>query len=353
MNTKCGVVIWFDFRSQRDIDSGMPSSELRKAFQQHMMSGNAFSSKKTSCNQDFLACLLLDIVNIDLMLFRRICFSFIPNPSIQDLRPRYTGSYSRAVLSPLKRRLRSYYIAKAVTRKTEDLKAFIGIMSEDSVVRSAVLAVGDQKMSRKLRELESISIHFANRMARWERSPEDVFRLHSDVFQVRQASSLSSLTVLASIFLPLSLAAGILSMQYRFNELHLRIYDFFGVTVMLCTLAIVAYLTSRWISNHLLREWYVRSGLWESQEDTNEVRVNRWVKWMLGLGWCLGLASFLVGMFLDYRTGLTMMAAALSVALFLPVVLLGTQMGLSLIQFIKDYNEKRRKQRQAPNRVTV
>ncbi|KAK2732665.1 hypothetical protein CKAH01_19036 [Colletotrichum kahawae] len=51
--------------------------------------------------------------------------------------------------------------------------------------------------------------------------------------EMKQTSKVQQLTVLATIFLPLSLSAGVLSMQTRFKDLGALLYDFFGVTIIL------------------------------------------------------------------------------------------------------------------------
>lgn len=56
---------------------------------------------------------------------------------------------------------------------------------------------------------------------------------------IDESSNLRMLTVLATIFLPLSLACGILSMQTRFEDLSYLLYDFCGVIVILLTLVVV------------------------------------------------------------------------------------------------------------------
>ena len=50
------------------------------------------------------------------------------------------------------------------------------------------------------------------------------------------------LSILASVFLPLSLATSILSMQTRFVDLHFLLYDFCGVIVLLATLVLMVLL---------------------------------------------------------------------------------------------------------------
>jgi hypothetical protein len=59
---------------------------------------------------------------------------------------------------------------------------------------------------------------------------------------IQESNSLWTLSVLASIFLPLSLASSVLSMQTRFVDLHYLLYDFCGVIVLLLTLVAVILL---------------------------------------------------------------------------------------------------------------
>lgn len=65
-------------------------------------------------------------------------------------------------------------------------------------------------------------------------------------FNVEQASSVSQLTLIAAFSLPLSLAAGILSMQTRFAQLDLLLYDFVGVVFLLATIAFIVGLVNRY-----------------------------------------------------------------------------------------------------------
>ncbi|TXB97282.1 hypothetical protein FocTR4_00011649 [Fusarium oxysporum f. sp. cubense] len=56
---------------------------------------------------------------------------------------------------------------------------------------------------------------------------------------INQTRGVQQLTLLATIFLPLSLAAGVLSMQTRFKDLGTLLYDFFGVVVLLAAIVLV------------------------------------------------------------------------------------------------------------------
>lgn len=66
-----------------------------------------------------------------------------------------------------------------------------------------------------------------------------------------QADNLNRLTILTACFLPLSLAAAVLSMQTRFAHLHLFLYDLVGVALIFGVAALTIVLTSG-----KLMDWY-------------------------------------------------------------------------------------------------
>jgi hypothetical protein len=119
---------------------------------------------------------------------------------------------------------------------------------------------------------------------------------------MQEAQNVRLLSVLASIFLPLSLACGVLSMQTRFSDLHYLLYDFFGVLVLLGTIVAVILIA-------------LRSYLWwnrvVAQLDRNQMfrrkirpKAHIMVRCFLVLGWGLLLSSFLIGMIKDVGLGL-------------------------------------------------
>ncbi|ORY08787.1 hypothetical protein BCR34DRAFT_603310 [Clohesyomyces aquaticus] len=63
-----------------------------------------------------------------------------------------------------------------------------------------------------------------------------------------QAASVIRLTVLAAFFLPLSLAAGVLSMQTRFSNLKMLLFDFGGVVSLLGAISTVFAFTIRYLT---------------------------------------------------------------------------------------------------------
>jgi hypothetical protein len=110
------------------------------------------------------------------------------------------------------------------------------------------------------------------------------------------------LSALASIFLPLSVATGLLSMQTRFIDLHILLYDFCGVVVLIGTVLIVSF--------RLLRGYVYlkeRFQMW-----TPDTKLETTAKHLMGGNlasiivfsvWTLILSSFLVGMIKDASLG--------------------------------------------------
>lgn len=93
----------------------------------------------------------------------------------------------------------------------------------------------------------TMDIDFYKRQASQRRTKyNEIFNVMSYRVAAKQATSVSQLTLLAAFFLPMSLASAILSMQTRFSDLNLVLYDFVGVVVILGTIASVAYGVFKW-----------------------------------------------------------------------------------------------------------
>ncbi|KAJ4295489.1 hypothetical protein N0V90_007502 [Kalmusia sp. IMI 367209] len=109
---------------------------------------------------------------------------------------------------------------------------------------------------------------------------------------IRESTSLWLLSLLAAIFLPLSLASSLLSMQTRIVELHFLLYDFCGVIVFFGSIAIVIILTMKQFA--------------KSKGNAHGIiRVNDGATMVvIMLGWAAMFASFLVGMIVDVGLGL-------------------------------------------------
>lgn len=122
---------------------------------------------------------------------------------------------------------------------------------------------------------------------------------------IKQANSVTQLTRLAAIFLPLSLAAGVLSMQTRFADLKLLLYDFVGVMLILGTVAAAFAFINRY-GDSIYRSvvfWPIvmhapytgkATTLWYA-----DLRLG-----FIGIWWLVLLISFLIGMVKDVILGL-------------------------------------------------
>jgi hypothetical protein len=128
------------------------------------------------------------------------------------------------------------------------------------------------------------------------------------------------LSALASIFLPLSIATGLLSMQNRFIDLQVLLYDFCGVVVLLGTILFMIFQLVR--GYVFLKErfemWTPNSAL--ARVAKYLVRGNAVV--IVVCVWGLILASFLVGMIKDSGLGGRILGFGLA-ALFGLIVLFG------------------------------
>ncbi len=74
-------------------------------------------------------------------------------------------------------------------------------------------------------------------------------QLQSDKVAIKSADAAFRLATLATVFLPLSLASSLLAMTTRFKDLRLLLYDFLGVSVLLVTAALLAWIIIRMANN--------------------------------------------------------------------------------------------------------
>ncbi|KAM0421344.1 hypothetical protein ACHAPT_010876 [Fusarium lateritium] len=162
---------------------------------------------------------------------------------------------------------------------------------------------------------------------------------------VNQTRGVQQLTLLATIFLPLSLAAGVLSMQTRFKDLGSLLYDFFGVVVLLGAIVVIIFLIMTVMA--IVKEAESRL----AQYFFYRKHVRRIVLLLVILGLflygSLVLSSFLVGMFKDVPLGAKILgygsAAALGVMLIflLPPTSFGFYLWISSTRFKKRETKRR------------
>ncbi|KAF5681541.1 hypothetical protein FCIRC_5511 [Fusarium circinatum] len=119
---------------------------------------------------------------------------------------------------------------------------------------------------------------------------------------INQTRGVQQLTLLATIFLSLSLAAGVLSMQTRFQDLGTLLYDFFGVVVLLAAIVLIIMILMSLVAvvNEVDSKFSIRiPGYGEDFRGKILFTINTGF-FVFG---CLAFSSFLVGMFKDVSLG--------------------------------------------------
>lgn len=139
---------------------------------------------------------------------------------------------------------------------------------------------------------------------------------------VNQARGVQQLTLLATIFLPLSLAAGVLSMQTRFKDLGSLLYDFFGVAMLLGATVVIIFIIMTIIA--IIKEADGKlTRYFAYRERLRHIVINLLILSLFSYG-SLVLSSFLVGMFKDVPLGAKVLgygtAAAVGLVIILPVL---------------------------------
>ncbi|KAI1643676.1 uncharacterized protein F4817DRAFT_349015 [Daldinia loculata] len=177
------------------------------------------------------------------------------------------------------------------------------------------------------------------RLTRFSDGLEHSLKFLSMARELNQSGNVQNLTLLATIFLPLSLAAGVLSMQSRFKDLGTLLYDFFGVVVLLATI-VVLFLGAMFIlanvkeleSRLLKYEIYRQFG--------RRLLLSSFALILITFG-ALVLSSFIVGMFKDVVLGASILGYGTLVLVFGPIVIGVLAPGIkSIVDKLKEIFER-------------
>ena len=140
-------------------------------------------------------------------------------------------------------RSRSYNSAaiRDLSRVNRDLRLAI----QDTFDAARLALNDDDPPSRRLREIE-LEVRaklraVENKVNDFLTSLESTSDLTKAIVDEDQARSVKRLTLLAAIFLPLSLSSSLLSMQSRAARLGLLWYDYFGICSLLFLILVVVY----------------------------------------------------------------------------------------------------------------
>jgi hypothetical protein len=148
------------------------------------------------------------------------------------------------------------------------------------------------------------------------------FEGRNKVLNIEESTSVKRLTILATIFLPLSLSASILSMGKRVVQLDLILYDFLGVFLIIGSFAVVMLFLVR-VALRIEKSPRIHAWLDPRAIQARARERNRPTQRILGivssllsifyaLVWTVLVVSFIVGMTVDVIKGLRVLGFGLA-----------------------------------------
>lgn len=171
--------------------------------------------------------------------------------------------------------------------------------------------------SRIEAELRGCCKNVRSRLSRLNDDMDNNLKFLDLARNMNQTRNVELLTILATIFLPLSLAAGVLSMQSRLKDLGILLYDFVGVVVLLVAFAIAVAVSL--IFFDLIQEHATKAFKAKTFQQIGRLILHYLALFILGIGLIL-LTSFTVGMFKDVTLGLLILGYGLAAAIGDPFV---------------------------------
>ena len=177
------------------------------------------------------------------------------------------------------------------------------------------LSSSEQRMRENVILVRSRCTQLDRLISRTKNRRDQRYDLYVKNLSIDDSISIKRLTILAAVFLPLSLASSILSMQTRFVQLHSLLYDFLGVFILLASLAFLTYYVldgftalSRRDKLWLRREYATWTLRWWSSRANDahaEIGAKLFLKYSLTVSiWAITIVSFIVGMLLEITLGL-------------------------------------------------
>jgi hypothetical protein len=317
---------------------------------QRIMSNDAFINHVDGSRKHFMQLFLLDLLHVNLSLS-----SLLTRQLLEE--------------SPDISRADTFKIVDAATTHSVRVQIFeeMILVAEDMLTvfsyisrRAINVEIVEEKPSpagRSLRQkLDDLHLELKEHKTTAHRLLDlsnKKYSLTKDLRDVNQAYRAYWLTALAAVFLPMSLACSLLSMQVRITQLHALLYDFFGLVLIMGTVVVVIGPAIRFILNfgswwdqrnmsskvsygksflhQRLRESTLTSTLYNMPGGKQVVEIARsWkgrailaARSALYIFWCNMLASFFVG-FQNLELGLKILGygtAALSCLAIALVVL--------------------------------
>lgn len=178
---------------------------------------------------------LLQYLHVNLNLFTQLVQQFIDN-YVGSRKQDFDARSSRLRRWVLERIVVDSYHYRLLSDAGSELSETIGSLL-DTVKCS--LKPAPAEFSALEAELRGCCKDVQGRLSRLQADMESDIKFLDLCRNMGQASDVQLLTILGTVFLPLSLAAGILSMQSRFKDPGILLYDFFGVVVLLGAAAVL------------------------------------------------------------------------------------------------------------------
>lgn len=211
----------------------------------------------------------------------------------------------------------------------EEVKERVGELAGavDALVESLKILLADADNYRDFQcltiELQSTCKDLQRTMAILSATLETHIRLFEVSQGMHGAQNVRLLGILASIFLPLTLTSGLLSMQTRFSNLHYLLYDFFGVNVLLGTIVALILIALRF---YLWWNLVAQRDHYRTLRRIIGPQVRLTILCFFALLWGVLLSSFLVGMIKDVSLGMAILGLGFVTAFTLLLLIILTSM---------------------------
>jgi hypothetical protein len=315
---------------------------------QRIMSKYAFINYVDGSREHFMQLLLLDLLYVDLSLSSRVTRKLLEDlPGMIDNHKIIEAATAHSI---------RVQIFEELSLVAEDMLTTFMYISKRACNNNNFMDADSSKSSRKSlsRSLEDLQLELEEHKVSSRRLIDlsnKRYALAKDVRDVNQAFRTYWLSALAAVFLPMSLACSLLSMQVRISQLHDVLYDFFGLVFILGSAVVIFGPAIRFFLNY--RAWqsqlnmvskishgksFLHNALlkFSGKNGSRKIKKRRVLKNRATLSarvllytfWLGILLSFLVGMITDVGLSLkvfgygTAALGCLSIALFASYVLI-------------------------------
>ena len=267
-----------------------------------LASNNGFLAMGNGTREQFTKLLVLDFFASSIYLYSATklskCYDYCPEAGVilEILRVTNESSIEDGLGHYIEQLNRCETVLEDMHRLSEAIDFVVGVLLKDCerTVNAAAKSIDWERVST-LQKLCHQRLNCTRRsIDRLNRS----FDAQDKVHNIQESTSVKRLTILATIFLPLSLSTSILSMQSRFVDLKLKLYDFIGVFVIVGTVAVLILLIVSAVSRIKSSMRHFRVSL-----RTRELQAMLYW-WFCGIIWAIVLVSFIVGMVRDVKFGL-------------------------------------------------